>query len=64
MSAHVPLRSALAIASAAYEEAMREHGLLPDTITVISAMAARRLETLEAEDRSEDRGAGPPDGGT
>ncbi|WP_067824821.1 hypothetical protein [Actinomadura kijaniata] len=64
MSARVPLRSALAIVSAAYEEAMREHGLLPDTITVISAMAARHLETLEAEDRSEDRGARPPDGGT
>ncbi|MGK5558341.1 hypothetical protein ACSNOI_42750 [Actinomadura kijaniata] len=51
MSAHVPLGSALAIVSAAYEEAMREHGLLPGTITMISAMAARHLDALESDDR-------------
>ncbi|WP_067486281.1 hypothetical protein [Actinomadura hibisca] len=44
--ASVPLHSALEIAKAAYEEAMRTYGLLPGTITAINALAATCIADL------------------
>ncbi|MFC5183196.1 hypothetical protein [Actinomadura harenae] len=41
---------AFEVARAAYEEAMREHGLLSSTIALISGYAASNIAALRAED--------------
>ncbi len=41
------LRMALEIARAAYEEALRELGLPPETIKAASVLAARKLAELD-----------------
>lgn len=44
------LDQALEVARAAYEEAMRRHGLLPSTITLISGYAEQNIQALRDED--------------
>ncbi|MGI5166378.1 hypothetical protein ACQEU3_18675 [Spirillospora sp. CA-253888] len=43
-----PLHAALEITKAAYEEAMRTYGLLPNAITAISVLAAACVAELDA----------------
>lgn len=47
------VQSALELVSAAFEEAMAEHGILPQARTVIRATAEARLEAVMAEPEPE-----------
>ncbi|MBW8483054.1 hypothetical protein [Actinomadura parmotrematis] len=45
----VPVRAALDMARGAYEEAMRTYGLIPGTITAITALAGQALDALDED---------------
>lgn len=41
------LRLAVDVVGAAYEEAMRTHGIMPDSVKVVSAKARANLDALD-----------------
>ncbi|WP_165970628.1 hypothetical protein [Actinomadura sp. 6K520] len=46
----LPLGAALGIAHGAYEQTMRQQGMLPDAIKVIRAMAEQNINELDEEE--------------
>jgi hypothetical protein len=46
----ISVSAALEIAHGAYEQAMAQHGLLPDSIKTIRAMAEENVRELETEE--------------
>ncbi|GAA1555307.1 hypothetical protein GCM10009678_42890 [Actinomadura kijaniata] len=48
------MRLAAEVVKAAYEEAMRRHGLLPSTVALISDYAEQNLAALHAEGQGEE----------
>ncbi|WP_157432018.1 hypothetical protein [Actinomadura hibisca] len=46
------LHAALEVTKAAYEEALRQHGMLPSTIALITTYAERNLAALDEDDFS------------
>jgi hypothetical protein len=46
----ISVPAALEIAHGAYEQAMVQHGLLPDSIKTIRAMAEKNVQELETQE--------------